>query len=168
MDRRSLIAGAALAGTALAASDGAQAQGAAGSLADRFAATLTAHDMVAFADLFAEDYVNHQVSAAAPAPPGPPTKTAKRGSVDFFATRLAAMPDLRVTVEASVVTPDKIAASFVYTGTHGGVYFGIAPTGRPLRFTSCDIFRIQNGKLAEHWGMGDIAGVLAQLRAPAS
>ena len=43
-------------------------------------------------------------------------------------------------------------------------YVGIAPTGRPLRFTSCDIFRVKNGQCAEHWGMGDIAGVLAQLR----
>ena len=59
---------------------------------------------------------------------------------------------------------DKVAASFVYSGTHGGTYFGIAPTGRPLRFTSCDIFLVRNGLIAEHWGMGDIAGVLAQLR----
>jgi predicted SnoaL-like aldol condensation-catalyzing enzyme len=29
---------------------------------------------------------------------------------------------------------------------------------------SCDIFRLADGKIAEHWGMGDIAGVLAQLR----
>jgi len=167
MDRRTLIAGAALAATTLAAPGPAEAQSG-GSILDRYAAALTAHDMVAFAALFADDYVNHQVSAAAPPPPGPPTKTQKQGSVDFFAARIAGIPDLKVTIEASVVTPDKIAASFVYTGTHGGTYFGIAPTGKPLHFTSCDIFRVQNGKLAEHWGMGDIAGILAQLRAPAS
>jgi predicted ester cyclase len=57
-----------------------------------------------------------------------------------------------------------VAASFVYTGTHNGIYFGVAPTGKALRFTSCDIFRVQDGLIAEHWGMGDIAGVLAQLR----
>jgi predicted SnoaL-like aldol condensation-catalyzing enzyme len=33
-----------------------------------------------------------------------------------------------------------------------------------LRFTSCDIFRVADGKIAEHWGMGDIAGTLAQLK----
>jgi predicted ester cyclase len=57
-----------------------------------------------------------------------------------------------------------VAASFVYTGTHGGPLFGIAPTGRHLRFTSCDIFRVSGGRIVEHWGMGDIAGVLAQIR----
>jgi predicted SnoaL-like aldol condensation-catalyzing enzyme len=30
--------------------------------------------------------------------------------------------------------------------------------------TSCDIFRLADGKIAEHWGMGDVAGVLAQLK----
>ena len=40
----------------------------------------------------------------------------------------------------------------------------VAPTGKKLRFTSCDIFRVAGGKIAEHWGMGDIAGVMAQLK----
>jgi predicted SnoaL-like aldol condensation-catalyzing enzyme len=33
-----------------------------------------------------------------------------------------------------------------------------------MRFTSCDIFRVANGKFAEHWGMGDIAGQLAEMK----
>ena len=59
---------------------------------------------------------------------------------------------------------DKVAASFVYSGTHQGVYLGVAPTGRKLRFTSCDIFAVKGGLIAEHWGMGDIAGALAQMK----
>jgi steroid delta-isomerase-like uncharacterized protein len=161
MDRRLLITGAALAASAPVIPALAQEE-ATRSLVDRFAATLSEHDMAAFAALFADDYVNHQVSAAAPAPPA--GKTPKQASVDFFAARLAGIPDLQVAVEATVTSSDKMAASFVYTGTHGGTYFGIAPTGRPLRFTSCDIFRVQNGRIAEHWGMGDIAGVIAELR----
>jgi predicted ester cyclase len=167
MDRRSIIAGAALAGGALLLPGTAEAQN--GALLQRYADALSAHDMVAFAALFSEDYVNHQVSAAvAPPPAGAPMPSPKRGSVAFFAARIAGMPDLKVTIEASVVTPDKVAASFVYSGTHGGTYFGIPPTGRPLHFTSCDIFRVQNNLLVEHWGMGDIAGILAQLRGTAT
>ena len=37
-------------------------------LASQFAATLSAHNIDAFAALFAEDYINHQQSAAAPPP----------------------------------------------------------------------------------------------------
>jgi len=130
------------------------------SLPERFAATLSAHDIAAFAALFADDYVNHQVSAAAPPPP--PDKSPKQATVGFFAARLAGIPDLQVAIEATVASNDMVAASFIYTGTHGGTLFGIG--GRPLRFTSCDIFRMENGQCAEHWGMVDIAGVLAQLR----
>ena len=150
------LAGAAAAGAA-------RAQPVAVDLASRFAATLSAHDMTAFAALIANDYVNHQTSAATRPPPA--DRSMKQNTVNFFAARLAAMPDLAVTVEAVVANADQVAASFVYTGTHGGVYFGIAPTGRTLRFTSCDIFRVRDGQLAEHWGMGDLAGLLAQLRA---
>ena len=140
----------------------AQSAGSPQSLAEKFAATLSAHDMDGFAALFAENYVNHQVSAAAPPPSA--NVTPKQGSVAFFKARLTGLPDLKVAIEAMVADKDHVAASFVYTGTHNGPYFGIAPTGKSLRFTSCDIFRIENGLIAEHWGMGDIAGVLAQLR----
>ena len=130
-------------------------------VAERFAQTLSAHDIEGFAALFADGYVNHQLSAAAPPPQGVRDKDA---SVAFFRARLAGMPDLKVAIEAVVAEGDKVAASFVYTGSHGGTWFGIAPTGRALRFTSCDIFRVEGGRIAEHWGMGDIAGVMAQLR----
>jgi hypothetical protein len=133
------------------------------SLAERFAATLSAHDVDGFAALFSDNYVNHQASAAAPPPP--PNVTPKQGTIAFFKARLTGLPDLKVTIEAMVADKDHVAASFIYTGTHKGTYFGIAPTGRSLRFTSCDIFRVQNERIVEHWGMGDIAGVLAQLRA---
>ena len=113
MERRKLL----LVGTTAVASamiSHALAQNTASSLPDRFAAALSAHDIQAFADLFAEDYVNHQFSAAAPAPAA--GKSQKQASVDFFAGRIAGMPDLQVAVETSVVSGDQIAASFVYTG----------------------------------------------------
>ena len=131
-------------------------------LAERFATTLSAHDIDGFAALFSDRYVNHQVSAAAP--PVPANVTPKQGTVSFFKARLTGLPDLKVAIEAIVADKDHVAASFIYTGTHQGIYFGVAPTGRSLRFTSCDIFRVQDEQIVEHWGMGDIAGVLAQLR----
>jgi steroid delta-isomerase-like uncharacterized protein len=132
-------------------------------LARQFAATLSAHDIDGFAALFAEDYINHQNSAAAPPPAA--GVTPKQGSVAFFAARLKGIPDLKVAIEVLVATEDHVAASFVYTGTQQGVLFGVPATGKSLRFTSCDIFRVTGGKIAEHWGMGDIAGVLAQIKA---
>ena len=161
MQRRQFLSSATLVAAAAAIPGAAEAEDA-GAVVERFAAALSAHDMAAFADLFAEDYVNHQRSAAAPAPPA--GKSPKQATLAFFQARLTGIPDLRVSIETSLASGDKAAASFVYEGAHGGVYYGVAPTGRPMRFTSCDIFRVRDGRIAEHWGMGDIAGVLAQLK----
>jgi predicted ester cyclase len=117
--------------------------------------------MQAFAALFAGDYVNHQVSAAAPTPAG---VAAKQATVAFFTHRVEALAGLKIGIEASLAQGDLCAASFVYEDVHHAVYYGVAPTGRKLRFTSCDIFKVVDGKIVEHWGMGDIAGVLAKLK----
>jgi steroid delta-isomerase-like uncharacterized protein len=161
MDRRHILKAVTLAGSAIAVPAFADEANTAAPLIEKFAATLSAHDIGAFSALFSDGYVNHQLSAAAP--PSPQGKSPKEGTVAFFAARLAGMPDLKVEVESTVASGDRAAASFVYTGTHKGTLMGVAPTGRALRFTSCDIFRVENGRIAEHWGMGDIAGILAQL-----
>jgi steroid delta-isomerase-like uncharacterized protein len=161
MDRRGVLTS--LLGVVVLIPDVARAEArTAGQLAEAFAATLSAHDMDGFAALFAEDYVNHQVSAAAP-PPSPGTSP-KQTTVGFFTARLKGLPDLKVSIEALVAADDKFAASFVYEGTQQGVLLGVAPTGKRMRFTSCDIFRVADGRIAEHWGMGDIAGQLAQMK----
>ncbi len=161
-DRRLVLAmigaGAALAVPGVATASAARPR----DIARQFAARLSAHDIDGFSALFAEDYVNHQNSAAAPPPAA--DVTAKQGSVAFFAARLKGIPDLKVAIEVLVATEDHVAASFVYAGTQQGVLFGVSATGKSLRFTSCDIFRVASGKIAEHWGMGDIAGVLAQIK----
>ena len=161
IDRRLLITSAVAAAAGADAGSASAAEPDTRSLAVKFAAALSAHDMTAFAALFADDYINHQASAAAPPPP--PGVSDKQLSVRFFAARLAGIPNLTVTTEVIVSSADHVAASFVYSGTHGGTYNGVAPTGKALKFTSCDIFLVRNGQLAEHWGMGDIAGVNAQL-----
>jgi SnoaL-like polyketide cyclase len=97
-------------------------------LIEKFAATLSAHDIDAFAALFSDGYVNHQLSAAAPPPPQ--GRSPKQATVAFFAARLVGMPDLKVDVESTVASGDRAAASFVYSGTHSGTFMGVTPTGR--------------------------------------
>ena len=74
------------------------------------------------------------------------------------------LPDLKVAIQATLAQDDLVAASFAYEGTHQGLYYGVPPTGKRVFFTSCDILRLADGQIVEHWGMGDIAGVVAQLK----
>ncbi len=104
------------------------------------------------------------ITRPAPRPLRPRPASSKAATVAFFAARLKGLPDLKVAIQATLAQDDLVAASFAYEGTHQGVYYGFEPSGKRLFFTSCDIFRVSDGQIAEHWGMGDIAGVVAQLK----
>jgi steroid delta-isomerase-like uncharacterized protein len=131
-------------------------------LMQAFATTLSAHDIAGFAALIADDYKQHQtIPGGGSLPPG---VTAKQAAVNYFAARLKALPDLKVTAEAITAGGDMAAANFVYTGTQQDAYFGVPATNKNVTFNSTDIFRIRNGKLAEHWGAADIAGLMRQLK----
>ena len=49
-------------------------------------------------------------------------------------------------------------------GTHSGEFHGIAPTGKRVEVKAIDMFRIEGGKIVEHWGHADDPA--AFLRAP--
>jgi hypothetical protein len=68
MDRRTVMMGLAIAGSGALTTAAAAQSGAENPLIAAFAKTLSAHDIDGFAALFTEDYVNHQMSAAAPKP----------------------------------------------------------------------------------------------------
>jgi predicted ester cyclase len=50
-----------------------------------------------------------------------------------------------------------------FTGTHQDVWAGAEATGRPVQGGFMDIWRIEDGKLAENWVLVDVVGVLQQV-----
>jgi predicted SnoaL-like aldol condensation-catalyzing enzyme len=51
----------------------------------------------------------------------------------------------------------------VFSGRHTGELFGIAATGRDVRFAVMDVVRIADGQIVEHWGIVDIPALQSQL-----
>jgi steroid delta-isomerase-like uncharacterized protein len=64
---------------------------------------------------------------------------------------LSAYPDLKITVEDTVIEGDKIAARCTVTGSHEGHGIGVPPTNQPVEFTGMTIVRVKDGKIAEAW-----------------
>lgn len=64
---------------------------------------------------------------------------------------LSAYPDLKITVEDTVVEGDKIAARCRVTGTHAGEGLGVEPTNKPVEFTGMTIVHVKDGKITEAW-----------------
>jgi steroid delta-isomerase-like uncharacterized protein len=123
-------------------------------LLERYIEAYNAHDTSSFDQIFAENYL--QRSGRGPSGLAAHIESAKR----FF----TALPDLSLVVEDRIFADDRIVARCTYSGTHLGVFVGVEPTGRKLKFGTIDIWRVEGGKLAEHWDQVDFAGILKQLK----
>lgn len=62
-----------------------------------------------------------------------------------------------------VVEDDRVAAHLRGSGTHQGVFRGIAPTRRHVNVAEFAMYRVTNGRIVEFTGSGDIE-LLSQLR----
>ena len=146
----------ALPGAAFAAGDcppgGSAGPGAA--LLDRYVAAVNAHDTSSFPDLFTESYIQH--SGRSP--------SGLAAQIETFRRIIASMPDVQMRVEDRIIAGDKVVARNTYSATHTQPIRGIPPTGKAFTFRTIDIWRVENGKFAEHWDLTDTAEVLRQLR----
>ena len=69
----------------------------------------------------------------------------------FHRAFVSAYPDIKVTVEDTVVEGDKIAARCRVTGTHCGDGIGVTPCNNVVDFTGMLIVRVKDGKIVEAW-----------------
>jgi predicted ester cyclase len=93
------------------------------------------------------------------APPGPAGQ--KAVAEKFRAT----FPDVRLELEALVAEGDLVAARWTIFGTHQGVWGDVAPTGRNVRFSGVNFFRIADNRIAEIWNIRDDLGLWEQVGA---
>jgi predicted ester cyclase len=123
-------------------------------LLDRYVAAANAHDTTSFPELFAEAYIQHSGR-------GPSGLAAQ---IENFRGIFSRMPDVQVHVEDRIIAGDKVVARMTFSATHTQPLQGIAPTGRRFTMKTIDIWRVENGKFAEHWDLVDFPGLLKQLR----
>jgi len=77
----------------------------------------------------------------------------------------AAFPDFHNAIEEISAEDDRVIARTLYHGTHRGEIFGVAPTGKSITYSGAAFFRIEDGKIAHGWVLGDIVSLLRQLGA---
>ena len=74
-----------------------------------------------------------------------------------------AFPDSYFTVEDMIAEGDKVVTRKTFHGTHEGEFMGIPPSGRPVNVSLIDVVRISDGRVVEHWSVGDNLGMMQQL-----
>jgi steroid delta-isomerase-like uncharacterized protein len=112
-----------------------------------------------FAALVAEDIVNHQPEAE--------PERGRRQFTDAIRGVMSAVPDSRWTISDVLVDGDRVAIRITWSGTYGAPQFRGLAIDAPGRFSAehIHIFRVSDGKLAEHWVVRDDVTMLRQLGA---
>ena len=112
------------------------------------------HDLNHLDSVMRDDYIQHNADC----PQG------KAGFVTFFTEIFGAVPDFKYVLKKMVAEGDIVMAYSATTGTHsGGKWFGKKATGNKLNFDVVDIFRLQDGLIAEHWDVADTFGLFSQV-----
>lgn len=111
------------------------------------------HDFSKLNEIMRDDYIQHNEDV----PQG------KTGFKNFFAQMFKAMPDFSYTIKKIVAERDTVMMYSTTTATHLGEWLGNPPTGNKLNFDVVDIFRIENGKIAEHWDVADTLKLFTQV-----
>lgn len=105
--------------------------------------------------LVVDDFVNH------PSPPGMQRgREAFRAVIGSVATRLA---DQRVDVHAVISEGDLVAVRCTYSAREVSEGPGGERTGKSFSVEHSHWFRMEDGRIAEHWAVRDDLGMMRQL-----
>jgi predicted ester cyclase len=112
--------------------------------------------------IIAEEYIEHAVAPFGQSEPGRVQgPTATRESLEWL---IAQFPDIHMTIEALVAEGDTVAVRILSEGTNLGKLNGIIPpTGRRFVARQSHWFRVEEGKLAEHWATREDLPTMIQL-----
>lgn len=112
------------------------------------------HDFSRLDEIMRDDYIQHN----------PDVPQGKAGFKQFFEVTFKAMPDFSYSIKQIVAEGDRVMMYCSTSGTHtGGEWLGKPATGNRINFDVVDIFRIQDGKIAEHWDVADTFSLFKQL-----
>jgi len=117
--------------------------------------SLNAGDVTALADTLADDVVEHEEL--------PGLTPDKAGVIQFFKGCMASIEGFRMNVEEIIAEGDRVSVRAKVTGKHTGEFMGIPATGAQLSVDLADYFRIEDGKVKEHWGVMDSGAMLMQM-----
>ena len=111
------------------------------------------HDFSKLDEIMRDDYIQHN----------PDTPQGKAGFKRFFEDIFRALPDFSYTMKKIVAEGDIVMMYSTTTATHEHEWLGNPATGNKLNFDVVDIFRIEDGRIAEHWDVADTLTLFTQV-----
>jgi predicted ester cyclase len=114
------------------------------------------HNVDGINHLFAPDFQHHFKQ---PLPPG------LAGFKDVGRMMNGVFPDVVVTEEDLIAGEDKVVERSSALATHRASMMNETPSNKQVRWTEIHIYRIRDGKIAEHWVEMSMLELLKQIGA---
>jgi len=109
-------------------------------------------NMDTFHALIHPDFVDHT------RPPG--ISPGPEGVLEQFGAFRQVLTGFDVRIVVQVTEGDLVATHKIFSGMHEGDFLGIPASGQRLELAVSDILRIRDGRIAEHWGVLNLAPLL--------
>jgi predicted ester cyclase len=74
---------------------------------------------------------------------------------------VTAIPDIHASQQDIIAQGDRVVVRLVVTGTQKGALIGIPASNLPVSWDAVDVYRLQNGRIAEEWAAEDLTAILA-------
>ena len=113
-------------------------------------------DFKLFEELFDDDFIDHT--------PQPGITPDKDGVRVLYHRLRQAFPDFHADIQWQSAADELVTTYKIYRGTQGGTLSRRGPhwpSGG--EFETVDVMRVVNGKITEHWGVGNLLKAMTQL-----
>jgi predicted ester cyclase len=106
-------------------------------------------------ELIHPDFVNHEAP-----PTNPQGPEGLKETIEWLRSLWGPM---RFEIEDEIAEGDKVVDRVIMHGKHVGEFLGQAPTGREFAAKQIHVYRIEDGRVIEHWSVRDDLGQALQL-----
>lgn len=76
----------------------------------------------------------------------------------------AALDNYRCDIQEVIAEESRAFARVLFSGIHRADFFGYPPTFKRLEWTGAAVFAFREGKITNLWVLGDLHGLMEQLR----
>lgn len=110
-------------------------------------------------DLYSEDFVDHSIEHSSLFN----VKNHREGFKELVRAARAGLTGFTATIEELIAETDRVAARVVASGVHSGLFMNIPATGKRVDLSDYHFFRIDNGRVREHWNQYNSLEIMQQL-----
>ena len=89
---------------------------------------------------------------------------AREGLRQITGVMVKALSDVEFVIDDLVAEGDQVVARVTSSATQSGEFHGLPPSGKRYTIGEIHIFRLAEGKIAEHWHQYDGLGLMSQLK----